>query len=125
MDSAAGILYVVDVSKPEGERIVIESMADGTPFDLDREYKVAINSSRGNGGGELITRGAGIPHEELKSRILASTEQDLRFYLMQRIIQQKTITPKKLNHWHFVPEEWAPAAIERDRKILFPNSRWQ
>ena len=125
MDSAAGILYVVDVSKPEGERIVIESMADGTPFDLDREYKVAINSYRGNGGGELITRGAGIPHEELKSRILASTEQDLRFYLMQRIIQQKTITPKKLNHWHFVPEEWAPAAIERDRKILFPNSRWQ
>lgn len=125
MDSAAGILYVVDVSKPEGERIVIESMADGTPFDLDREYKVAINSYRGNGGGELITRGAGIPHSELKSRILASTEKDLRYYLMQRVIQQKTITPKRLNHWRFVPDEWIPAAIERDRKILFPDSSWQ
>ena len=125
MDSAAGILYTVDVSKPEGERIVIESLADGTPFDLDRDYKVAINSYRGNGGGELLTRGAGIPQRELKNRILTSTEQDLRFYLMQRIIEQKTITPKKLNHWRFVPDEWAPAAIERDRKILFPNSRWQ
>ena len=121
MDSAAGILYVVDVSKPEGERIRIQSMADGTPFDLDREYRVAINSYRGNGGGELITRGAGIPHDELKNRILTSTEQDLRFYLMQRIIEQKTITPRRLNHWRFVPDEWAPAAIERDRKILFPR----
>ncbi|MBQ9559379.1 MAG: 5'-nucleotidase C-terminal domain-containing protein [Bacteroidaceae bacterium] len=125
MDSAAGILYTVDVSKPEGQRIVIESLADGTPFDLDREYKVAVNSYRGNGGGELLTRGAGIPQRELKNRILTSTEQDLRFYLMQRIIEQKTITPAKLNHWRFVPDEWAPAALERDRKILFPNSRWQ
>ncbi len=121
MDSAAGIRYVVDVSKPEGQRVVIESMADGTPFDPDREYKVAINSYRGNGGGELITRGAGIPHSELKSRILTSTERDLRYYLMQRILGQKVVTPQKLNHWRFVPDEWAPAALERDRKILFPN----
>lgn len=121
MDSAAGIRYVVDVSKPEGQRICIQSMADGTPFDPDREYKVAINSYRGNGGGELITRGAGIPHEELRNRILTSTEQDLRFYLMQRILNQGTITPQKLNQWRFVPDEWVKPAIERDRKILFPR----
>jgi 2',3'-cyclic-nucleotide 2'-phosphodiesterase/3'-nucleotidase len=125
MDSAAGIQYVVDVSKPEGERVRILSMADGSPFDPDRDYRVAINSYRGNGGGELITRGAGIPHDELKNRILASTDKDLRFYLMQRIQEQKIITPKKLNCWRFVPDEWAPAAIERDRKILFPNSQRQ
>ena len=125
MDSAAGICYVVDVSKPEGQRVVIESMADGSPFDLDREYKVAINSYRGNGGGELLTRGAGIPHSELKKRIINSTEQDLRFYLMKRVMERGTIEPKKLNLWRFVPDEWAPAALERDRKILFPNSRMQ
>ena len=125
MDSAAGIRYLVDVSKPVGQRIVILSMADGTPFSLDRDYRVAINSYRGNGGGELITRGAGIPHAELKSRILASTEKDLRYYLMQRIIEQKTVTPRRLGHWRFVPDEWAPAALERDRKILFPNDRQQ
>lgn len=122
MDSAAGILYTVDVTKPAGQRIVIASMADGTPFDPNKEYRVAINSYRGNGGGELITRGAGIPHEELKNRIIASTEQDLRYYLMQRIIQDGTVTPRKLNHWRFVPEEWAAPAIERDRKILFPRN---
>ncbi len=121
MDSAAGILYTVDVSKPEGERISIQSMADGTPFSPDREYLVAINSYRGNGGGELITRGAGIPHEELASRIVTSTEKDLRYYLMQRFIQLKEISPAKLNHWRFVPDEWVAPAIERDRKVLFPG----
>lgn len=125
MDSAAGIQYVVDVSKPEGQRVVIQSMADGTPFDLDREYKVALNSYRGNGGGELITRGAGIPHEELANRLITSTDKDLRYYLMQRIIEQKTVTPKKLNQWRFVPEEWTKPAIERDRLLLFPNTRPQ
>ena len=120
MDSAAGILYTVDVTKPEGERIVIQSMADGTPFDMDKEYRVAINSYRGNGGGELLTRGAGIPSKELANRLITSTEKDLRYYLMQRIIEQKVITPKRLNHWRFVPEEWVKPAIECDRKILFP-----
>ena len=96
-------------------------MADGTPFDLDRDYCVAINSYRGNGGGELITRGAGIPHAELKNRILKSTDKDLRYYLMQRIIKQKAITPVRLNHWRFIPDEWVKSAIERDRKILFPK----
>lgn len=125
MDSAAGILYVVDVSKPVGERIVIQSMADGTPFNLDKEYKVALNSYRGNGGGELMTKGAGIPHEELANRMISSTDKDLRYYLMQRIIEQKVISPQKLNQWRFVPDEWAKPAIERDRRILFPNSQIQ
>ena len=121
MDSAAGILYTVDVSKPEGQRIVIESMADGTPFDMDKEYKVAVNSYRGNGGGELLTRGAGIPHEELASRLITSTDKDLRYYLMQRIIAEKVVTPRRLNHWRFVPDEWVKPAIERDRNVLFPK----
>lgn len=81
-DSAAGIIYTVDVTKPKGEKITIISMADGTPFSMDKMYKVALNSYRGNGGGELLTKGAGIPQDELKGRILFSTDKDLRYYLM-------------------------------------------
>ncbi|MDE7396294.1 MAG: bifunctional metallophosphatase/5'-nucleotidase, partial [Muribaculum sp.] len=46
LDSAAGIIYEVDVTKPRGEKIKILSMADGTPFDYDRHYRVATNSYR-------------------------------------------------------------------------------
>lgn len=59
-DSAAGINYTVDVTKPAGEKITIQSMSDGTPFSMDKVYKVALNSYRGNGGGDLLTLGAGI-----------------------------------------------------------------
>lgn len=66
-DSAAGIVYTVDVTKPDGEKVNIVSMADGSPFDMDKVYKVALNSYRGNGGGELLTKGAGISQDELKN----------------------------------------------------------
>lgn len=118
-DSAAGIIYTVDVTKPAGEKVSIISMADGTPFELDKMYKVAVNSYRGNGGGELLTQGAGIPQEELKSRIIASTDKDLRYYLMQYIEQKQTICPKALNQWKFIPEEWVEQAARRDYVRLF------
>ena len=51
-------------------------MADGTPFHMDKMYTVALNSYRGNGGGELLTKGAGISQDELKERIISSTDKD-------------------------------------------------
>lgn len=118
-DSAAGILYTVDVTKPEGEKITITCMADGTPFDPDRTYTVAVNSYRGNGGGDLLTKGAGIPKAELAKRIVRATDKDLRYYLMKRIEEVQTLRPQPLNQWRFVPEEWVKPAAERDRELLF------
>lgn len=122
-DSAAGIIYTVDVTKPEGSRVDIKSMADGTPFQMDKVYKVAVNSYRGNGGGDLLTKGAGIPKEELKSRIITSTEKDLRYYLMKRIEEKKQLDPKPLNQWKFIPEEWTVPAAKRDCETVF-NGSW-
>lgn len=122
-ESAAGIRYTVDVTKPEGEKISILSMMDGTPFSLDQEYMVAMNSYRGNGGGELMTRGAGIPHEELSSRIVSSTEKDLRYYFIERIREMGKVVPKCNENWRFIPSEWTIPACKRDRMILFPDEK--
>ena len=118
-DSAAGIIYTVDVTRPKGEKVTIVSMADGSPFRMDHIYKVALNSYRGNGGGELLTKGSGIPQEKLKERIIFSTDKDLRFYLMQYIEKKGTLDPRALNQWKFVPEEWVKPAAERDYEYLF------
>lgn len=96
-------------------------MADGSPFNMDKTYRVALNSYRGNGGGELLTKGAGIKHSELKNRIVFSTDRDLRHYLAEYIAQQQTLTPQCLNHWKFVPESIAAPAAERDLHKLFPD----
>lgn len=118
-DSAAGIIYEVDVTKPAGQRVNIKSMANGKAFDLDRSYRVALNSYRGNGGGDLLTQGAGIPKDKLESRLLTSTDIDLRFYMLNYIEMRKNVEPKALNHWKFVPERWAVPAAERDYRLLF------
>lgn len=118
-DSAVGIDYVVDVTKPDGEKVKILRMSNGEPFVEDKWYTVAMNSYRGNGGGELLTKGAGIPKDELESRILWKSELDQRYYIIKEIQKRGTVEPKAHNNWKFVPEEWAVPAIERDRKALF------
>lgn len=121
-DSAAGILYTVDVTRPRGEKIQIASMADGTPFDPDKTYRVAVNSYRGNGGGELLTKGAGIPQEKLSERIVYSSDKDLRYILMRYIEKNNHIDPLPLNQWMFEPREWVIPAGKRDYNYLFPSN---
>ncbi|MDR2969753.1 MAG: bifunctional metallophosphatase/5'-nucleotidase [Tannerellaceae bacterium] len=118
-DSAAGIIYTVDVSKPTGEKIHIVCLSDGKPFEPNQMYSVAMNSYRGNGGGELLTKGAGLPAEELESRVLSITDKDFRYYLVDYIKQNKMIHPRVLNHWKFIPDEWVRSATERDYRRLF------
>lgn len=118
-DSACGIDYEVDVTKPDGEKVRILQMSNGEPFDEKKWYRVAMNSYRANGGGELLTHGAGLSKEELSRRVVWSSERDQRHYLMEEIQRQGTIDPQPNHNWRFVPEAWAKPAIERDRKLLF------
>lgn len=118
-ESAAGIDYVVDVTKPVGSRVIIKSFSNGKSFELNKMYKVAVNSYRGNGGGGHLTRGAKIPQEELSKRVINSTEKDLRYYLMKWIEKEKIVTPKLLGNWEVVPENYWQAGKEKDFLILF------
>lgn len=120
-DSASGIDYEVDVTKPNGSKVKIFRMSNGQPFDEHKWYKVAMNSYRACGGGELLTRGAGIPKDSIEGRIVYESELDLRHYLMKEIEQQKIVSPKPNNNWRFVPEKWVKPAAERDKMILFRN----
>ena len=120
-DSACGIDYEVDLTKPDGEKVKILRMSNGEPFDEKKWYKVAMNSYRANGGGELLTQGAGIPKDSLEARVLFNTDRDQRHFLTEEIRKMGTLDPKPNNNWKFVPEAWAKPALERDRKLLFGN----
>ena len=118
-DSAAGIDYEVDLTKPDGQKVCILGMSDGQPFDESKWYKVVMSSYRANGGGELLTKGAGIPKDQLESRVVYHTPLDLRHYLTEEIRRQGVIDPQPAHNWRFIPEEWVKPALERDRIILF------
>ena len=120
-DSACGIDYEVDLTKPDGQKVKILRMSNGEPFDEKRWYKVAMNSYRANGGGELLTQGAGIPKDSLDARVIFHTDRDQRHFLTEEIRKMGTVDPKPNHNWKFVPEAWVKSALKRDRHLLFGN----
>ena len=126
-DTAAGIVYSVDLSKPQGEKVTIYGMdADldgqvdaGTYFDLTQKYLVAINSFRGGGGGGHLTQGAGIAKADLEKRKVGMTARDLRFYLREKIMKKGSISPRVINNWQFQPVAWAAKGKAKDYPIIY------
>ncbi|ASJ20317.1 bifunctional metallophosphatase/5'-nucleotidase [Brachyspira hampsonii] len=124
-ESAAGLNYTVDVTRPNGEKVIIESFSDGRPFELDKEYKVAINSYRGSGGGGHLTQGAAIDLKTLQNMdlVLKSTDKDLRYYIINWFEEQNgAITVEKLNNWKVIPEDYVQAGKKKDYKLLYPDN---
>lgn len=120
-DTAAGIIYTVDVRQEKGKRIKIISMSDGKPFKEANNYNVAMHSYRGNGGNEFLTKGAGIRHSELKSRIVSKSKQNIRFYLMDFLKNNPQDILCRKENWTFLPEAWTKEAIEKEKRLLFTN----
>lgn len=118
-DSAGGINYTVDVSKPKGKRVKITGFSDGRKFNLKKKYKVAMNSYRGNGGGNHLTEGAGIPASELTGRVIKATDRDLRYYLIKEVKKGGTLVPIVDNNWRFIPDKYVQPAVELDKQLLF------
>ena len=123
-DSAAGINYEVDVTKSAGNRVNIISMADGSAFEPDQTYTVAMTSYRANGGGGLLKNGAGLDAEAVKERIVARYPE-IRELLYEFILEHKEINaelisnPQVIGGWKFVPEALASKAMSEDIRLLF------
>ncbi len=122
-DSAAGISYTVDVTKPAGERVTVLSMADGSAFDPSHEYSVAMTSYRACGGGGLL-KAAGIDPSDIDSRITARLPE-YRTLLYGYLREHPVLAAEDLEDagllgtWKFIPEKQASAYIRNDMKRLF------
>ena len=123
-DSAAGLVYTIDVTKPYGKRVKISSMADGSAFDEDGWYNVAMTSYRANGGGNILLKGAGLSKEEADSRVVARYPE-IRDMVYDYISANKEITPalvgnpSVIGEWHFVPEKKVSKLMDADMALIF------
>jgi 2',3'-cyclic-nucleotide 2'-phosphodiesterase/3'-nucleotidase len=107
------------VDKPEGERVIINQFNDGRPFDLTKNYSVALNSYRGSGGGDHLTIGCDMTKEEIKDRIIFKSEKDIRWHLTDWLKQQDTLIPAANSNWKITPVEWVKEAKIKDSILLF------
>ena len=123
-DSAGGLNYTVDVTKPFGSRINILSMADGSAFDTAATYKVAMTSYRANGGGNLIIKGAGIDTSKIEELVVEKLPE-IRNIVYDYILANKIITPENIGNpevigsWKFIPEDKCQKLIEKDMELVF------
>ena len=122
-DSAAGICYTVDVTRPAGERVQVASMADGSAFDPAAEYAVAMTSYRASGGGGLM-KAAGIDTDKIDDRVISrfpEIREILYDYLKKNGVIDPAVVgnPAVIGSWRFVPDVWAPKSLESDLKLLF------
>ena len=122
-DSAAGLIYKVDVTKPVGQRVLIESLADGTSFDEASEYNVAMTSYRASGGGGLMTA-AGVDTERINDRVV-EYYPEIRNILYDYLLENKVIDTahtgdrNAIGEWRFIPEDLASKALDKDMELLF------
>ena len=123
-DSAAGLIYKVDVTKPVGQRVLIESLADGTSFDEASEYNVAMTSYRASGGGGLMAA-AGVDTERINDRVV-EYYPEIRNILYDYLLKNKVIDTAHtgdrnvIGEWRFIPEDLASKALDKDMELLFP-----
>ena len=118
-DSAGGLVYTVDITRPAGERINILSLADGRAFDFSADYRVALTDYRARGTGKLL-QSAGIDPKDMEDRII---ERGPLFTELLRdwLSKHPVIDPDRLEtgSWSFIPEELAGPGIRRDLTLIF------
>lgn len=124
-DSAAGINYTVDVTKPSGSRVDIASMAGGQPFDPEKTYFVAMTSYRASGGGGIL-RAIGIDTDKITDRVV-EYYPEIRNILYNYLLEHGSIDPAvigdpaRIGRWRFVPEGLAAKGIAADMQLLFQH----
>ena len=122
-DSAAGINYTVDVTKPFGQRINITTTVKGEPFDEERTYNVAMTSYRASGGGNLMKE-TGIDTDHIDD-LVVERYPEIRELLYNYVMDNGSIDPevigdpKVIGKWSFIPEKMASKALDRDMALLF------
>ncbi|MBQ2483207.1 MAG: 5'-nucleotidase C-terminal domain-containing protein, partial [Bacteroidales bacterium] len=122
-DSAAGIYYTVDITLPKGERIKILSMADGSAFDMEKTYKVAMTSYRASGGGGLLDE-IGIETDRIDDRIVAKYPEyrDIIYRYLQhhKAIKADEVSNRNIiGGWEFIPRLKAKKLLDQDMDLLF------
>ncbi|MBW7934801.1 MAG: 5'-nucleotidase C-terminal domain-containing protein, partial [Gemmatimonadaceae bacterium] len=104
-DIVGGAEYVIDLSRPVGERIT-SLRVKGRAVQPSDSFTLAVNNYRaGGGGGYAMLRGA---------PVLRDTQVEIRDLLIADVARRKTLSSAAYTdrHWRIEPAEYAAAAYQ-------------
>jgi len=98
-DMAEGIGYRIHVKNPLGSRITdLTDLKSGKPLDMERVYRVAMNSYRATGGGGHLAAA-----NASDAPIIWKSQTEIRNLLIDYIKNKKIINPKTNHNWKLLP----------------------
>lgn len=116
--TAVGIDYVVDVSKPQGQRVKVLSMTGGKPFDPDRLYRTTINSFLYGSGESAVFKATGLSRKDMLKRLDISSSADVRYYMITDFaLSQESgreVRFDGFSNWKLIPEPLVEGCLARD-----------
>ena len=98
-------------------------MADGSPFDMDKDYSVAVTSYRSDGAGGLLKAAGLMDARSVADRIIYRGPE-FRTILYHYLKKYGSIDPAVvgdpdvIGSWKFIPD-FAPEAIKSDVELLY------
>lgn len=113
--SAAGVSYTVNLTKPKGNMIKMGDMSDGSAFDPERYYSVAIFRNKLNDYGLKILEDCSIDKPQLETRLIRTGNGPYP----ELLIRMLNLYRAQEGQWKIVPEAWAESASERLKDELF------
>lgn len=128
--TAAGIDYVIDVTKPAGERVTILSFTDGSVFDPDAYYRTTVNSFL-FGGTDALQKAAGLTIMDMQKRLVSSSMADIRYYMLTNLALSREagrpVTVRPLSSGRLIPEDIVSDCLKRDTihfSVLKTETLW-
>ena len=98
-DVIEGIEYEIDITQPEGERIV-NATFEGEPLDEDMKFALITNDYRAGGGGEF-------PHTGDDAEVIFSSADANRDQIIFYVEEYETISPVPSGNWRLKPADFA------------------
>jgi 2',3'-cyclic-nucleotide 2'-phosphodiesterase (5'-nucleotidase family) len=112
-DSAEGVSYVMDISRPVGDRIRNLTRL-GKPLDPAAKLRVAINNYRYTGGGHYDAF-KGLP-------IVYRSPEEVRELIIDYVSRTGTIPTTSDGNWSIQPREAAQALLAEERRRGAPQA---
>jgi 2',3'-cyclic-nucleotide 2'-phosphodiesterase/3'-nucleotidase len=113
-DSAEGVSYEIDLTKPVGERVQNLTF-QSKPLDASQQLRVAINNYRYTGGGGYSVY-QGLP-------ILEQPGIEIRDLLIDYLTRTGRISSDADGNWKIVPPEAVGAMEKQEREEVVDRSR--
>ncbi|MFZ0821902.1 MAG: 5'-nucleotidase C-terminal domain-containing protein [Candidatus Acidiferrales bacterium] len=112
-DSAEGVSYVMDLTRPVGDRIR-NLTRQGKPLDMAAKLRVAINNYRYTGGGHYDVF-KGLP-------IVYRSPEEVRELIIDYVSRTRTVPTTSDGNWSIQPREAAQALIAEERRHGAPQA---